>query len=170
MAYSEQLGMNRHDGGRSGRTSARYACTSAISALVPRLGSSALPRGSKLQGLLEFGGRLGIREIVRAGFGDDDDVVGAVAFAASAAKDLPHDSLYAIASDRVADARAHRDAEPRRATVRRLAHDDEVGRVTAAPAALHGEEFPATAKPCCLWKALVPLHPFTPAAWLGCSR
>jgi hypothetical protein len=45
-----------------------------------------------------------------------------------------------------------------------------VRRVTPSPTPLHSEEFPPTAKPRCLWKALVSLHPFTPAAWLGCSR
>jgi len=170
MAYAEQLGAKRQEGGRSGRTSARYAPTSAISAPVPLLGRSALPRGSKLEGLLEFGGRLGIREIVRAGFGDDDDVAGRAEFATSAAKDLPHHSLHAIASDSVADARAHRDAESRRAEIRRLSNDNEVRRVTASSTPLHGEEFPTTAKPRCLWKALVQLHLITPAAWRGCSR
>jgi hypothetical protein len=170
MAKAEQVGTNRQQAGRAGRKAARYALTSAISTRAKSVGRAVLAGGPDLQSSLEFGGRLGIREVVRAGLGDDDNVCRSRDLVAAMAENFPDQAFHAVARDGAANPRADRDAETRTIRGAGVTHDDEVRRMPGPPCALHSEEVPATTEPRRLGKGRVAHHPITPAASAACSR
>jgi hypothetical protein len=111
-ANVEQLGKNRQLGGKAGARRNRYARSAARStaARIPAPADSA--PGSEFQRPRELGGRLGIREGVRAGLRNDEKIGRRPQLSAMLTKHLAEQPFQSIPDNRVSDPAAHRDPEP----------------------------------------------------------
>ena len=147
--YSEQLGAKRQDGGITGRKTTWYARMNA------RIIRAATPRASGLaeaEGTVKLCGCCRMSDLTGCRFGDHDEVGRRLDPAPRAAYDLAHDPFDAVADDGIADALAHRNADPRDAGFGRSGQQHEVRRVLASAAFLDAHVLTTLSEPRVLGK------------------
>jgi hypothetical protein len=158
IANAEQLGAKRQEGGSAGARIRRYALSSVIitRAATPERGLSLGDGELECSG--ELGSRLGIRQGVRTGLGNDDHVRRRFDVDPASAEYLAQEPLDARANDRVADSLAHRHTEARAFSRGRLPDDHQVVAVSTSSLALNRKKLGATAQPCRLGVGLRSVH------------
>jgi hypothetical protein len=156
-AYSEQLGENRHAGGSVGRTTTWYT---RISAAQPRATAPGRSR-AEAERSRELCCRCGMADVSCAGFRDDDNVRRWRHAAPCRSHHLANETLHPVADHGIADARADRNADPRRAIPSCSSQHDEVVCVIAPGITLHTQVIHALAQPRALREARRPArrHP-----------
>jgi hypothetical protein len=140
-AYSEHDGANRQLGGSTGLSTRWYNRTAATGTATRKGRRSA---SGELQRTLEFGGRLGIGELIRSRFGDHDEIDRSGQRRTPLAKNLPDDPFQAVPHDGVAHPGAHCHTEAGCIRGTGSLDDDEARRVTPSTISLEAQELPTT--------------------------